>query len=151
MIVSSTTISELSPPYFCGSSPFLEKTGLSSYTLRYYEKIGLINPIRRNNAGHRDYIDSDLNIIDFIQKLKSTGMQINDIVQYIGLLDRDEDSYNERLEILEKHRKHIKNRIKSAQEFLDIIEYKIVHNFPYCYIQILFLQYIFWLKDHASI
>jgi DNA-binding transcriptional MerR regulator len=102
-----------------------EKTGLSCHTLRYYEKIGLIKPVHRNNAGRRNYGDSDLEIIDFIQKWKSTGMQIKDIIRYIALLDSDKDSYSERLEILEKHRKHIKKRIKTAQEFLNIIDYKI--------------------------
>ncbi len=102
-----------------------EKTGLSSYTLRYYEKIGLIKPVQRNRSGHRNYIDSDLEIIDFIQKWKSTGMQIKDIIRYIALLDSNEDSYHERLEILEKHRERIEKRIRQAQEFLNIIKYKI--------------------------
>jgi DNA-binding transcriptional MerR regulator len=101
------------------------KTGLSSYTLRYYEKIGLIKPVQRDRSGHRNYFDEDLELIDFIQKLKSTGMQIKDITRYISLLDSNEDSYSERLEILEKHRARIKKRIQTAQEFLNIINYKI--------------------------
>jgi DNA-binding transcriptional MerR regulator len=102
-----------------------EKTGLSAYTLRYYEKIGLIKSVGRDGSGHRNYLDTDLELIDFIQKWKSTGMRIKDIIRYISLLDSDEDSYGERLEILKKHRARIEKRIRTAKEFLKIIEYKI--------------------------
>jgi DNA-binding transcriptional MerR regulator len=102
-----------------------KKSGLSLHTLRYYEKIGLIKPVERNGSGHRNYTDSDLDLIDFIQKLKLTGMPIKDIIWYISLLDSTENSYGKRLEILKKHQERIEKRIKTAQEFLKIIRYKI--------------------------
>jgi hypothetical protein len=66
-----------------------------------------------------------LELIRFIQKWKSTGMPIKDIIRYIKLLDRNEDSYKDRLDILEKHRERIEKQIKQAEEFLNIINYKI--------------------------
>lgn len=51
--------------------------GLSAYTLRYYEKIGLLKDVRRNSSGHRDYLTKDLEWIGFIKRLKETGMALN--------------------------------------------------------------------------
>ncbi|WP_134686034.1 MerR family transcriptional regulator [Brevibacillus migulae] len=61
-----------------------EKSGISSYTLRYYEKIGLLPPAKRNSGGRRTYTDGDLKFLAFLKSLKETGMsldEINEIVQ----------------------------------------------------------------------
>ena len=102
-----------------------EKTGISSYTLRFYEKIGLIGDVRRNESGHRDYCESDLEAIDFVRRWKSTGMPIDDIIRYIELMDKSEDTYSERLSILMQHKSRIEESIKTAREFLEIISFKI--------------------------
>ena len=101
------------------------KTGLSSHTLRYYEKIGLITPVNRNSSGHRNYNKKDLDIIEFIKKLKLTGMPIKEISRLTALLSKNEESYSERLEILEKHRLSIENRLKTTQDFLNYLKSKI--------------------------
>jgi DNA-binding transcriptional MerR regulator len=102
-----------------------EITGLSSHTLRFYEKTGLIPCISKNRSGHRNYSESDLELISFIQKWKLTGMPISEISRYMELMDREEEIYGERMAILVNHRDRIKEKIKSFGEFLEIIEFKI--------------------------
>lgn len=51
-----------------------EKTSISSYTLRYYEKIGLLPPPKRKNSGRRFYTETDIQFMLFLKSLKETGM-----------------------------------------------------------------------------
>lgn len=51
-------------------------TGLTEHTLRYYERIGLIHPIVRAGSGHRRYCERDIWWIEFLMKLRNTGMSI---------------------------------------------------------------------------
>lgn len=63
-----------------------EQSGLSVYTLRFYDKAGLLPFVARNPAGYRVFTDGDLNLLHTIQCLKNTGMKINDIRTYITLV-----------------------------------------------------------------
>ena len=56
-----------------------QKVGLSIYTLRFYDKQGLLPFVARNDAGYREFTDGDLNLIHTICCLKETGMKISDI------------------------------------------------------------------------
>ena len=100
-----------------------KKTGLSSHVLHFYEKIELIKPITHNSPEHRHYKNSDLELTDFIKKQKSIGMPIKDIIRYITLLDKNEDFYNERIEILKNHRIRIEKQLREIQEFLNIFKF----------------------------
>ena len=62
-----------------------EITGLSVYTLRYYERIGLIHPIERAENTHRRYTDADIGWIDFLNKLRAMGMSIQEMQTYAQL------------------------------------------------------------------
>ena len=57
-------------------SEFSGVVGLSSYTLRYYEKIGLLRHVKRSRSGHRVYSDRDVDWVNFIKRLKDTGMPL---------------------------------------------------------------------------
>ena len=59
-----------------------QATGLSTHTLRYYERIGLIHPIRREGNSHRHYTNDDVGWIEFLLKLRATGMSIKDMQKY---------------------------------------------------------------------
>uniref|UniRef100_UPI000463ED31 MerR family transcriptional regulator n=1 Tax=Franconibacter helveticus TaxID=357240 RepID=UPI000463ED31 len=63
---------------------FAEMTGLTAHTLRYYEKLGLLSP-QRSAAGHRDYRQSDVDWVAFIQRLKATDMPLEAIQRYAAL------------------------------------------------------------------
>ena len=64
-----------------------KKFGISSTTLRYYEKIGLMNPVAKNISGHRDYQEPDLRRINFIKCMRAAGMTIEQIKLYVDLFN----------------------------------------------------------------
>ncbi|MGF9911016.1 MerR family transcriptional regulator [Paenibacillus ehimensis] len=92
-----------------------EKSGISSYTLRYYEKMGLLPPPKRKNSGFRSYTDKDIRFLTFLKSLKETGMSLDDINEFVKdgcIFDKiDSNSeltqftptINKRIEILNKH------------------------------------------------
>jgi len=95
---------------------FSEQTGISAHTLRYYEKIGLIRGVRRNASGHREYSDADLRWVDFIKRLKSMGMALENIQKYADLREQGEETSKERMEILQNHVEVLEKRIFEEQE-----------------------------------
>jgi len=102
-----------------------EASGLSAHTLRYYERAGLLDPIDRNGSGHRRYSESDLNRIEFLTKLRSTGMPIREIRRYAELMKGGEDTNEQRLALLEAHRETVLAELETTARNLELIEYKI--------------------------
>lgn len=94
------------------------------HTLHYYEQENLIIP-KRNTANRRCYSDSDKKWIDFIKRLKDTGMPIKEIEQYAELRAMGESTLYERMEMLINHRKALKNQILSLQEHMSKLDDKI--------------------------
>ena len=102
-------------------------TGLSVYTLRYYERIGLLDNIERADSGHRRYNTDDLQWLQFLVYLRSTGMSIRQM-QYCAELKRGgEATRPERLAFLEAHRLRVHEQIQKLEKFRDytdrIIDY----------------------------
>ncbi len=81
-----------------------EASGLSVHTLRYYERTGLLEPVRRNGSGHRRYRAADLERITFLTRLRATGMPIREVRRYAELMKAGEATNEERLALLEAHR-----------------------------------------------
>jgi DNA-binding transcriptional MerR regulator len=102
-----------------------EATRLSEHTLRYYERIGLIHSIRREDNGHRRYTEDDVGWIDFLMKLKATGMGINDMIHYAELQRCGDETLPERIEMLKTLRTGLEAQIDSLQEHLRLIRFKI--------------------------
>lgn len=100
-------------------------TNISEYTLRYYEKKGLIR-VKRDNVGFRDFDESDIEWIKFIKRLKDTGMLLRDIKKYSNLRYEGDSTIYERLLMLEKHREYVKEEQKKWEEYLDNLDEKIV-------------------------
>lgn len=98
--------------------------GISEYTLRYYEKKGLIR-VRRDDAGRRCYDESDMEWIKFIKRLKDTGMLLKDIKEYSRLRYEGNATMQERLEMLEKHREYVLEQQKKWAEYLSNLDDKI--------------------------
>ncbi|GED14329.1 MerR family transcriptional regulator [Aneurinibacillus migulanus] len=98
-------------------------TGISAFTLRYYEKIGLLpNPQRQD--GKRRYDDQDLRFIRFIYGLKHTGMKLEDIATFVEdgcLLVQNEkdiditDTLRKRIKILEQHIGQLEQQMKQLE------------------------------------
>jgi len=100
-------------------------TGVSAYTLRYYERVGLIDGVDRADSGHRRYDDQDLAWIEVLQCLRATGMPIRRIRRYAELVREGEGSEGDRLALLEEHRAAVLARLAEVQKHLAFIEQKI--------------------------
>lgn len=102
-----------------------DATGLTVHTLRYYERIGLIHPIQRAGNTHRRYSTGDIGWIDFLNKLRATGMSIQQMQAYAALQRQGDKTLPERLEMLKTHRRQVEAHITALNEHLKIIHYKI--------------------------
>lgn len=103
------------------------ETGISAHTLRYYERIGLIVDVPRDDAGHRRYGDDELRWIDFLTKLRSTGMPIQQMLRYAELLRMGRNTVEERTALLEAHRADVAAHIAELQAHLAVLDHKIAN------------------------
>lgn len=101
------------------------RTGLSAHTLRWYEQVGLLDPVERDTAGRRRYATTDMDRLRFLIKLRSTGMPVREMVRYVDLVRRGPATVAERLAILVEHRQRVRAQIEALTDDLKIIEYKI--------------------------
>jgi DNA-binding transcriptional MerR regulator len=104
---------------------FSELSGLSADTLRYYEKIALLKNIHRNVSGHRVYSNKDLDWINFVIRLKDTGMPIKEILEYAKLRELGANTLLARQTLLENHRTKLNDHIESQLNHLAALEQKI--------------------------
>jgi DNA-binding transcriptional MerR regulator len=102
-----------------------ERTGLSAHTLRYWERAGLLQPVSRNGSGHRRYAEDDLERIKFLTKLRATGMPIRQVRRYAELLNGGDETNEERLALLEAHRKAVLAQLEETAGHLELIDWKI--------------------------
>ena len=93
---------------------FSKLTGLGIHTLRYYEHEGLIAP-ERNSSNRRCYSDKDFTWIEFIKRLKDTGMPIKEIRHYARLRADGDSTLSERMEMLVQHRQALDEQIAQLQ------------------------------------
>ena len=100
-------------------------TGLTAYTLRYYERAGLIDGVDRADSGHRRYDERDLAWIETLQCLRATGMPIQRVRRYAELVRDGEGNERDRLALLEEHRAAVESRLAEVQKHLAFIERKI--------------------------
>ena len=102
--------------------------GMSEHTLRYYERAGLLAPIERTGPGrHRRYAAADLRRLEFIRRMRATGMPIQKLQHYMTLLQAGDDTLPERQEMLEAHRRSVCEQIGELEGLLGVIDYKIAH------------------------
>jgi len=102
-----------------------ETVGLTTYTLRYYEKEGLLSQIQRNKQGIRVFTEADIFWIDIIRCLKDTGMSISDIKHIVDLSRKGEHTIPERKQILKEHKKKIEIQISELQKSSNKIDRKL--------------------------
>jgi DNA-binding transcriptional MerR regulator len=102
-----------------------EQYGISTDTLRYYERVGLIPPVNRNESGIRDYNELDLRRVDFIKCMRSAGLPIEVLIEYVALVQKGDKTIETRKEILIEQRDLLVARMEEMQKTLDILNYKI--------------------------
>ena len=103
---------------------FSRLTDLGIHTLRYYEQEGLITP-GRNSSNRRCYSDKDLAWIEFIKRLKDTGMPIKEIQHYAKLRAAGDPTLRERMGMLTAHRETLNEQIRQLQEHMAKLDDKI--------------------------
>ncbi len=101
------------------------ETGLSIDTLRYYERIGLLDPVRREPSGHRSYGDADVRRVNFLKRVRATGMSIREMQHYVNLFRDGDGTITERREMLEAHREAVRAQINELHETLTLLDTKI--------------------------
>ena len=101
------------------------KTNMSTDTLRYYERIGLLPPVPRNAAGIRNYDEYFVNFINFIKKLKASGMSLEHIIDYIRLAEMGDATIQERKKLLAEARETLIEKINSLQLVAELADYQL--------------------------
>jgi DNA-binding transcriptional MerR regulator len=87
-------------------------TGLSTHTLRFYEAAGVLKPIARAANGHRRYHSNDVLWLEFVLKLKLTGMPLAEIREYAQLRAQGEMTLSPRMTMLKLHRDRLLEKIE---------------------------------------
>lgn len=102
-----------------------ERYGLSSDTLRYYERIGLIPTVTRTESGIRDYNELDIRRVEFIKCMRSAGLPIEVLIDYMELIEQGDSTIEARKEILLEQRDLLAARIQEMQRTLEVLNGKI--------------------------
>ena len=102
-----------------------EKFGLSPDTLRYYERIGLLPSVTRTDSGIRDYSEPDIRRVEFVKCMRSAGLPIEVLIDYMELIEQGDDTIEARKEILVEQRNLLETRIAEMQKTLDLLNHKI--------------------------
>jgi DNA-binding transcriptional MerR regulator len=100
---------------------------MTTHTLRYYERVGLIQPVGRASNGHRRYSLADEAWIEFLHCLRATNMPIRAMQRFAELRQQGEASSLERRKILEDHQSTIAEQIVELQRAHKILEHKITN------------------------
>jgi len=103
----------------------VEETGFSIDTLRYYEKIGLLERVRRNAAGQRRFTDQDLSWLNMVRCLRDTGMPIAEMLRFAELTRAGDHTIPDRIELLAEHDRRVEEQIANLRERQKAIKYKI--------------------------
>lgn len=104
-----------------------KKYNLSPDTLRYYEKVGLIPPVKRTAGGIRNYTDFDCNWIEFIMCMRNVALPIEALANYVNLFMEGDDTAEQRKNILIVQREHIRQKIEELKNVEEHLSYKISH------------------------
>lgn len=99
-------------------------TNIPASTLRYYDKEGLLPNLARQSSGYRLFQDCDLEMLHILQCLKSSGMTIQDMKQYIVWMQEGDSTLELRLQLFRERRAQLLAQMKALQDTLDVLDYK---------------------------
>jgi DNA-binding transcriptional MerR regulator len=100
-------------------------SGVSAHTLRYYERIGLLEPVGRASSGHRRYNDGNLGSVRFLTLLRQTGMGIREMQRFVALTRAGDRTVPDRVAVLEAHRDALAEQIALLNQHFAAITTKI--------------------------
>ena len=98
--------------------------GVSAHTLRYYERIGLVQ-VERDASGYRRYDAAAVRRLVFLTRMRTSGMTISDLQRYVDMIEAGRDTVLERLAMLTEHRSVLHTRIDELRLALAATEHKI--------------------------
>lgn len=102
-----------------------KKYGLSTDTLRYYERIGLLPSVARTANGIRDYSEQDCARVQFVKCMRGANVSIEALIEYMSLFEQGDETVEARKTLLEEQRDLVQARIAEMQAGLDRLNYKI--------------------------
>lgn len=108
------TISEVSKKY-----------GISTDTLRYYERIGLIPKVGKNRSGNREFTEVDCNWVEFIKCMRGAGISVESLIDYVKLFQEGNNTIKARKQILVEEYEILSEKIKKLQEVQERLKFKI--------------------------
>jgi DNA-binding transcriptional MerR regulator len=101
------------------------ETGVTAHTLRYYERIGLLEPVGRETNGRRRYSEADIYSVRFLTMLRATGMPIRTMLAFMQLTWAGDETVSERAELLERHQSELHARLEELDGHMEVLERKI--------------------------
>jgi DNA-binding transcriptional MerR regulator len=104
----------------------VQRSSLSEHTLRYYERIGLLDRVNRDSSSnHRRYTAEDVQKIETLACLRTTGMSIDDMRTYFALLKDGKAAADQQLALFETQKKALEQEIAQKQKHLRYLEHKV--------------------------
>ncbi|MER5757486.1 MerR family transcriptional regulator [Streptomyces sp. NPDC002088] len=103
-----------------------DRTGVSIDTLRYYEREGLIGPIRRSAGGRREYTEDDLFWIGLVTCFREAGLGIADLRQFVAILRAEHPPQN-RVAFLRERRAALEQRVAALCRAMEVLDEKIAY------------------------
>ena len=101
-----------------------EKYEMTTDTLRYYERIGLIPPVPRKKNGIRDYDEQACRWVSFVKCMRSAGVQIEALIEYVALLQQN-TGIERRKQILIEQRARLQKQAEHLRTTIERLDYKI--------------------------
>lgn len=102
-----------------------KRYNLTVDTLRYYERIGILPVVNRNSSGNRDYTEENCRWVQFIKCMRSAGLSIEVLIEYVTLFQQGNETIDVRKELLLEQRKHIEEKIEELHNTLEYLDKKI--------------------------
>ena len=102
-----------------------KKYDISADTLRYYERIGLIKNVPRNKNGIRNYDDESCKRIEFIKCMRSAGVEIEILIEYLNLFESGKETALARRNLLVEQREKLQEKLDNINSTIDRLDYKI--------------------------
>ena len=104
-----------------------DRCGMTAHTLRYYERVGLIQPVGRALNGHRRYSEADAAWLNFLHCMRATNMPIREMQRYAALRDMGDPTIEQRRKLLEEHQAQIADQIAALQKAHSLLTHKIAN------------------------
>lgn len=98
---------------------------ISAYTLRFYDKEGLLPFVSRTSTGNRSFSERDIELIKLICCLKNTGMPIKEIKRYVDMIMEGAETSDARRQMMVDHRKEVLRQIDELKKNVNLIDLKI--------------------------